>query len=250
MEIKRPKRKSAAVAPSLLTVGNMGCGFLSLLYAGNQRLDVAAWLILAAVALDILDGRVARFLKGESSFGIEFDSLADWISFGVAPAFLMYRFVLIGHGVWGFIVSFLFALAGAFRLARFNLIAHSGDSMGTYFVGLPIPAAGGVLASFVSIYDFLEKDISSRSLRILMEQVPLLYSLSPVIVLGLALLMVSRVPYSTFKQSDLLRPRSLKSLLVILAGLSLVYVYPRNALFIFFSLYVLSGWVGYFRRNH
>lgn len=229
------------LAPSLFTVGNMACGFFSLLAVSHQDYSTAAWLILSAVLLDALDGSVARLVKAESLFGMEFDSLADWVSFGIAPACMMYGFVLKDYGPAGKSIAFLYALCGALRLARFNLHTQSGQSIPGHFTGLPIPAGAGMLSSFILLYTIIEQDRPARTIKPLMDQVPTLYLLIPLFMLAIAALMVSKIPYRAFKQPDLLRPRSPKQLMLIVAGFLLVYLYPHNAIFIFFCAYILSG---------
>lgn len=229
------------LAPSLFTVGNMACGFFSLLAVSHQDYSTASWLILSAVLLDALDGSVARLVKAESLFGMEFDSLADWVSFGIAPAYMLYNFVLKDYGPAGKAIAFVYALCGALRLARFNLTTQSGQTIPGHFTGLPIPAGAGMLSSFILLYTIIEQDSPARTLKPLMDQVPTLYVLIPLFMLAIAGLMVSTVPYRTFKQPDLLRPRSAGRLMIIVAGFLLVYLYPHTAVFLVFCAYILSG---------
>src|SRR5207248_1352693 len=105
----------------------------------------AATAILLGMAFDALDGRVARLVHGESAFGVEFDSLSDFLTFGIAPAHMMYAFILKDYGVWGYPMAFLFAMCGGLRLARFNAVAHETGGSKTHFTGLPIPAGAGFL---------------------------------------------------------------------------------------------------------
>lgn len=244
------ERRGRTLVPSLFTVGNMACGFVSLLASGQEEFGRAGWAILVGIVFDILDGRVARFVRGESSFGVEFDSLSDWFTFGIAPAYMMYSLLLKDYGFFGAGVAFLYALCGALRLARFNLVALSGAGVQTHFRGLPIPAGAGILASFVLLYDLMEKGGSARTVRFLMNQVPLLYVLVPFAMLALAFLMVSTVPYAAFKRTSLFRPRSLKVLLIAVMGMCVAYAYPQNALFLFFLAYVLSGLVGWAKGRY
>ncbi len=243
MELEKLKRRGAVVLPSLFTVGNMAFGFFAVLAAQGGEYARGAWLILSGMIFDALDGRIARLVHGESAFGIEFDSLADFLAFCVAPALLLYHFILHEYGFWGAPVAFFFALCGGLRLARFNIVSHAGGGSKTHFTGLPTPAAAGILSSFVLVYDMLESGSSARGLRIIMQELPLLYIMIPFIVLGLSLLMISELPYRAFKQPELFRPRSIKNLLLIVAAAFLAYAYPQNAIFIFFSFYVLSGLV-------
>lgn len=236
------------LAPSLFTMGNMACGFYSLIASDFGDFNLAATAILGGIVFDMLDGRVARLVHGESQFGVEFDSLTDFLSFGVAPAYMMYSFFLKDFGVLGGITAFLFALCGALRLARFNVVAQSGAGSKTHFQGLPIPAGAGFLASFVLLYEIMEQQRPARTFGPLMDQLPFFLSIGPVLMIVLAFLMVSTIPYAAFKQKDLIRKENGKLLAVAAGGLLLVYLYPQNAIFVFFLIYVLSGLTGLFGK--
>jgi CDP-diacylglycerol--serine O-phosphatidyltransferase len=200
-----PRRLKIYLLPNLFTAGNLFCGFLALtkiveadLSGGYQDIKLALLYILVACILDLLDGRVARMGGYESPFGREFDSLADIVSFGVAPAFLVHRVVLadvfVNHKEVGWFIAALFVICGAFRLARFNcLAAMSGSGGGKYFTGFPIPMAAGMVASltlFLIWWD--EKNFRAGYWR---------YAL-PAILMLLAAMMVSEVRYPTFKKLD------------------------------------------------
>jgi CDP-diacylglycerol--serine O-phosphatidyltransferase len=243
INLARIKKTGAVVLPSLFTIANMAAGFFSIIAASAGNYVLAAWLIIFSYFMDMLDGRIARLVHGESSFGVEIDSLSDWISFGIAPAYLIYNFVLKDYGVWAYPVAFLYVLCGALRLARFNVKSHFGGSSRKYFQGLPIPAAAGILVSFVLAYSMLEAGGGVRSIKLVMNQMPFIYGVIPFIMIGLALLMISSVPYAAFKQGNLFNPNSVKGMLLILAVLSLIAVYPQDALFMFFSIYALSGMI-------
>jgi len=137
-ELHERRRKSVFLLPSLLTTGNLFCGFFAMLLTADGRYTEATLAIFVAMIMDMLDGRVARLMKATSQFGVEYDSLADVISFGVAPAFLLYSFALRDLGRPAWFAAFLFVICGALRLARFNVITGSTDKR--YFIGLPIPA--------------------------------------------------------------------------------------------------------------
>ncbi len=238
------KRGGRVLAPSLFTVGNMACGFFALLSVHERDFPTAATAILAGMVFDSLDGRVARLFHGESVFGIEFDSLSDFLTFGIAPAIMMYGFILKDYGSWGYPLAFLYALCGALRLARFNISAQGSAPPKNHFTGLPIPAGAGFLASFVLLYQIVEEGRPARTWKFLMDQIPLLYPLVPLIVFILAFLMISTIPYPTFKNISPLRPRSPKVLVtVVLAGFA-IFLYPQNAIFLLFFVYVLLGPVG------
>jgi CDP-diacylglycerol--serine O-phosphatidyltransferase len=160
-ELHDRRRQGIFLFPSLLTTGNLFCGFFSLLLAAQHRFTEAALVILVAMVMDLLDGRVARLMKATSQFGVEYDSLADVVSFCVAPAFLLYAFALqpLGRAAW--FGAFLFLVCGALRLARFNVQTGSADRR--FFVGLSTPAAAGVVASVVIM---LGGDEPSRTVRV------------------------------------------------------------------------------------
>jgi len=238
--IERLKRGGVMVLPSLFTLTNLALGFFAILSASDGLFSRAAWMIVAGMVMDTLDGKVARLIHAESDFGVEFDSMADFLTFCTAPAYLMYELLLKDIPIWGGAVAFLFALCGGLRLARFNVDAHDhGGGAGATFQGLPTPAAAGIVASFVLIYDIVETGSSVRTFKMLMAAVPYLYAAFPMVMVGVSLLMVSSVPYRAFKQP--LRPASLRALLLMVVGAFLMFAYPQNALFLFFVAYLLSG---------
>ena len=238
------KRGSRVLAPSVFTVGNMACGFYALLAAYRGEFSAAATAIILGMAFDALDGRVARLVHGDSPFGVEFDSLSDFMTFGIAPGYMMYAFILKDYGAWGYPMAFLFALCGALRLARFNAVAHDSGGSKTHFTGLPIPGAAGFLASFVLLYQIIEEGRPARTWHFLMAQIPSLYGLAPLMVVGAAFLMVSTIPYPAFKQLPLLRLRSAKRILALVILAAVVCVYPQTAAFVIFFAYTLLGPVG------
>ncbi|OGR74099.1 MAG: CDP-diacylglycerol--serine O-phosphatidyltransferase [Elusimicrobia bacterium GWD2_63_28] len=237
------KKTGAVVLPSIFTIANMAFGFFAILLASEGKFVQSAWFIVVSYVMDMLDGRVARLVHGESSFGVEIDSLSDWISFGIAPAYLMYKLVLKDYGMWGYPVSFLYVLCGALRLARYNVRSHFGGSDKDYFEGLPIPGAAGVIISFVLAYMQFEGEGGTRSIPQVMSQMPVVLASMPFIVVTLALLMVSNAPYAAFK-GDMVKLNSMKGILLVTAVLSLIVAYPQDALFVFFSIYALSGILG------
>ena len=245
MDKQALKRGGQVLAPSLFTVGNMACGFYALLSAHRGEFVAAATAIIVGMAFDALDGRVARLVHGESTFGVEFDSLSDFLTFGVAPAYMMYAFILKDYGPWGYPIAFIYALCGGLRLARFNAAAHDMGGSKTHFTGLPIPGGAGFLASFVLLYQIIEEGRPARTWKLLMDQIPLLYGLAPAMTLAMAFLMISTIPYPAFKQANAVQPRSVKTLLgIVVIGL-LLFVYPQNFIFVIFWAYALLGPVGW-----
>src|SRR3989338_518820 len=243
IDMVKLKKTGAIVLPSIFTIANMAFGFFAILLASEGKFVQAAWFIVVSYAMDMLDGRVARLVHGESSLGGEIDSLSDWMSFCIAPAYLMYKLVLKDYGVWGYPVSFLYVLCGGLRLARFNLKSHFGGGSKDYFQGLPTPGAAGVMISFVLAYSLLEGNGGIRSIPRVSELMPFAYAGIPFIVVSLALLMVSNAPYAAFK-GDMVKLNSIKGVLFLTAILSLIVAYTHDALFIFFSVYALSGVFG------
>jgi len=234
-------RRGIYVVPSLITLGNLSAGIVSILLSSQGHLTAAAWAIIAGMIMDMMDGRVARWTGCTSQFGVELDSLCDLVTFGVAPAILMYWLALEPLGRPGYAIAIFFAVCAALRLARFNLRAQTGE-VSTYFVGLPVPAAAGILASFVLSYELFDnQEVTVKTIPLLMKRMPMFFHLAPLIVLALSLLMISTIRYNNFKKLKLFRPRSLQTLGVVIVGLLLIFTYPQNVIFIVFSLYVLSG---------
>ncbi|MDD4004935.1 MAG: CDP-diacylglycerol--serine O-phosphatidyltransferase [Elusimicrobiaceae bacterium] len=241
MNLQNLKQTGRVALPSLFTIASIAFGFFSILSAVDNEYSRAGWFIIFAMVMDGLDGRVARMVKGESSFGVEMDSLADFLSFGVAPSLLMYFFLLDDFGFWGYPVAFCYTMCGAMRLAYFNVLAHEGRSSKKYFSGLPVPMAAGILASFVICYSLLEVNVATRSSVLFQYIMPWLFNLMPFVMLALALLMVSKVPYPAFKQGTVLRPRSIRALLFLVALIFMVIRYPQDSIFLLFATYVASG---------
>src|SRR4051812_23112240 len=135
------------IVPNFVTTANMFCGFYSIIASIRSEFSSSAWAIVGAGIFDMLDGRIARLAKATSQFGVEYDSLSDLISFGIAPGILLYQWALEPYDRLGWSAAFLFVTCGALRLARFNV--NSGTQPSTYFQGLPIPMAAGVVSTFI-----------------------------------------------------------------------------------------------------
>lgn len=234
-------KKGIYILPSLITIGNIAFGFRSMIFSINGALSSAAWCIIIAIAFDVLDGRVARWTNTTSSFGIELDSLSDIVSFGIAPSILMYQMGLSTLGKPGFIIALFFVIAGALRLAKFNLKAHEGSVTGD-FSGLPIPAAAGMLASFTLSYELFEMGpmITVKTIPLLMARMPFFFKSIPVAMILISLLMLSNIPYRG-KGSTVNKPHSLQILLLVIVTLLLMVAYPQNMIFLVFFTYLLSG---------
>ena len=161
--VSKLKHTGAITAPSLFTLGNVACGFFSILAATKGNFAQAGWLILFAMVFDMFDGRIARLLGTESNFGVEMDSLADAVSFCTAPAMFMYFFVLHTQPIWGAPIACVYACFGVLRLAKFNAMAYAGEGSKKYFAGLPTPAAAAILASFAISYSIMEGNMGGRA---------------------------------------------------------------------------------------
>jgi CDP-diacylglycerol--serine O-phosphatidyltransferase len=248
-ETPTPIRRGIYLLPSLITAANMSAGFVSVLYSIGNNFNAAAWAIMAAIALDMMDGRIARWTKSTSRFGVEFDSLSDLISFGVAPAVMMYQMVLHTMHEPGIAIALFFVVAGAMRLARFNVKAQEGEGAKD-FIGLPIPAAAGMLASFVLSYELFADgtEITVKTIPMVMKRMPFFFNILPVFMILIAALMISPVPYMAFKKFKPNRPKSLQIITLVMMCVLLIITYPQNTIFILFLVYLLSGIIGYVWR--
>jgi CDP-diacylglycerol--serine O-phosphatidyltransferase len=215
------------VLPTLFTVGNLFCGYLSVWCSIRGTFEIAAVLIIAAGILDGLDGRIARMTHSTSAFGEQYDSMADLVSFGVAPAVLAYSWGLSDFHRLGWMVSFLFVVCGSMRLARFNIQTHVVDKR--YFVGLPIPAAAGSLATLVLATP--ERLVSRVWMGGLL-----------VITAVLSYLMISTIRYRSFKEHvDLKRPKPLWILPLIALAFAVIRLEPALLLLGVALAFALSG---------
>jgi CDP-diacylglycerol--serine O-phosphatidyltransferase len=212
--------------PGVFTVGNMLCGFLSILQSFEGEAVSACWLVILAGFFDALDGKLARFSRSSSRFGIELDSLADLVSFGIAPAVIFYSFKLYMLGTWGWILGFLFIICGAFRLARFNLEVRQEDKL--YFTGLPIPAAGVTLSGYTLFSYQLWGELLYPEVLVTM-------------IIGFSALMVSEIEYDTLPRFSLNSKKNIIKLVCILGALVAVLIKPRLVIFPLGMIYVLFG---------
>ncbi|SLM32960.1 CDP-diacylglycerol--serine O-phosphatidyltransferase [Desulfamplus magnetovallimortis] len=228
MQKRENFKKSIYVLPNLFTSMNIFCGFYAVLSAVDGRFTDAAVAIIIGAVFDLLDGKIARATNTSSQFGVEYDSLADLITFGLAPALVMYLWALKPLGRLGWLAGFLFMACGALRLARFNTAAASGSSS-SYFQGLPIPAAAGMNVSVVLFFSRINIDPASSKVFILL----MLYLLS--------FLMVSSIKYYSFKKTGLFKSMKFNKLVAIVLMLVLIAYEPGVALFVGMLIYVCSG---------
>ena len=231
MRERRYPRRGIYLLPTLFTTGNLFCGFSSVVQSSQHAFYTAAGLIIVAGILDGLDGRIARMTGATSEFGVQFDSLADIVSFGIAPAFLIHQWGLTPLSRRGWLIAFLFVACAAMRLARFNIQRQVVDKR--YFVGLSSPAAAAVLTCIAFAF----------------PEGPAALWVSVVVagvVIVVALLMVSRIRYRSFKDIDLKRPRSYLSVLILAAaGVIVGLADPQYALLALALAYALSGPLAY-----
>jgi CDP-diacylglycerol--serine O-phosphatidyltransferase len=225
----RQPRRGVALLPSLFTLGNMFCGYACVIYAMRGEYEMAAPFVGIAIVLDMLDGRIARLTGTASEFGVQFDSMADVISFGMAPAVLTFAWGLSSLGRLGWAVAFLFVTCAALRLARFNIQSASADKR--YFVGLPSPAAAGILAATVYAYP-----AGLTNPRWSMPAIAL--------VIVPALLMVSKFRFRSFKTFDLHSRRPIRILLFFALIITAVVTHPQFVLVAMAYAYLVSPLIG------
>jgi len=220
------------IFPGVFTMGNVVFGFIAILEAIEGHITSACWFVILAALLDALDGKVARLSGGTSQFGVELDSLADFLSFGVAPAVIVYQIKLNDLGRWGWVISIVYIMAAAFRLARYNILADSEEKKD--FMGLPVPMAAMTLVGFIIL-----------SYRIWGQ---LEYSewLVSMIVL-FAILMVSQVQYDAIPDNFHTASGRIKLGVLLVAGIAIIFS-PRLLLFPILAAYILFGMVREFYR--
>ena len=225
---KEKLRRGVYLFPSLFTAGNLMCGFFSIIATFRGDYITAALLILLANVFDGIDGYAARLTKTTSQFGVEFDSLADVVSFGVAPAVLVYLWALVPWETWGWLAACTYVVFGALRFSRFN-VQSLGVSK-SHFVGLPIPAAAQMITSTVILYYFLGGEGSpSRHLTLLL------------VIYGLAVLMISNIPYFSLKNNDVKRRHPIWMLVSGFILITLIIAQRQIMFFTIVLLYTLSG---------
>jgi CDP-diacylglycerol--serine O-phosphatidyltransferase len=220
-------RKGVYILPNLFTTGNLFCGFWAIISVFQEKFFYAAIAILLAAVFDILDGKVARLSGATSKFGVQYDSLADLVSFGIAPAVLAFSWALRPYGKFGWLAAFLFVVCGALRLARFNVQSSSGEVK--YFKGLPIPAAASMIALTILLYLRLIETGWVKDIVIL------------VMIYVLAFLMVSSIRYFSFKELDLAKRKPFSIFIFVILSMIVIIMEPTIMLFLFVLFYVFSG---------
>jgi len=225
-------KKGIYILPNLFTTGSLFAGFYSMVATmdGDYR-PAAIWILVSSI-FDGLDGKVARLTGTSSKFGVEYDSLADLVAFGVAPGLLMYSWALRPFGRLGWLAAFLFVVCGALRLARFNVQVATVESK--RFVGLPIPAAASIVSATVLLFSHFGWPSSYKKLAIL------------VLIYCLAFLMVSNFRYYSFKDPELIKKQPFSILVLVILLLIIIAARPVEMLFGFFICYMFSGPVSFF----
>jgi CDP-diacylglycerol---serine O-phosphatidyltransferase len=225
--------------PNAFTTAALFCGFYAIIQAMNQKFEHAAWAIFIAMILDGLDGRIARLTNTQSEFGAQYDSLSDMVSFGAAPALVIYEWSLRGlPNKLGWIAAFIYCSGAALRLARFNTNIEVVDKR--YFQGLPSPAAAAMVAGFILIMTDLGTDLEMTIRQ--------LGWISFGVTLFAGLTMVTNVPFYSFKDVNFRKSVPFIVVFLIALGLALVSIDPHKVLMPIFVLYGLSGYAVYFWR--
>lgn len=230
---RRPRQLKLGtyLLPNLLTTANLFCGFYGIIAAINHDFRTAAIAVLVSCLFDILDGKVARLTGTNSLFGVEYDSLADLVAFGVAPAVLVYLWALRPFGRLGWAAAFLFVACGALRLARFNVQADSVSKK--HFVGLPIPGAAAMVSTTVLFFYRMGGSGSTKHFLLL------------AMAYTLGFLMVSSIPYYSFKEFDGFQRMPFRMLFLMILLFSVIAAQPTIMLFTLGLVYVSSGPLGY-----
>lgn len=223
-------KRGVYLLPNILTTFGLFSGFFAIILATKGQYGDAAIAIFVAMLWDGLDGRVARLTNTQSEFGAQYDSMADMVSFGIAPALLMYFWLFADLGKIGWLGAFVYVAAGALRLARFNTQIGIEDKR--YFQGLPSPAAAALIAGMVWTKDIIGITAYDDQYLVLFAWV---------VLVGAGVLMVSNVRYYSFKEINLKGRSSFKLLLIATLIIIVITVWPSAILFVFFFAYALSG---------
>ncbi|MBU3955329.1 CDP-diacylglycerol--serine O-phosphatidyltransferase [bacterium] len=235
------KFRTGIYIPSIFTAINIGCGFMSVIFALKEKYSLAAWLIVIGWVMDSLDGYLARATNTGSSFGVEFDSIADMVSFGMAPALLVWIYYLKDFRL-GWAVCLLYVLTVAIRLARYNTSASS-DEKSPYFEGLPSPAAAGILSAFVLLTEIYKADSPKRSFRFLVEKAPLFANILPFAIILISFLMLTKLRYPHGSRFKLIGMLPMRVFMIMIVWLVLFVMYPESVISLMLIAYLLYGLV-------
>lgn len=227
--IRSAIRNKNVILPNTITILGLLCGVYSIILSIDGKFVYAAYALILSALFDGLDGKVARLVRGTSEFGVQLDSLCDVVSFGVAPAILVYSWVLAPFGRLGLMAMFLFVACGALRLARFNV--QAGKISSEYFVGLPIPAAAAFIAAGVIFVNKLGLNLDKTFLSVFFI----------VSIYMLAFLMVSTIPFYSFKKMSYFKRKPFNSLVILVVLIFFVGLYFEILFFILILGYILIG---------
>ena len=229
MEKEQPQPgRGVYILPNLFTTASLFAGFFGMLLAVRGNIEACAIAILFSAVMDGLDGKVARLTNSASEFGVQYDSLADLVAFGLAPAMLLWQWELHDFNRMGIAAAFIYAACGALRLARFNVSTAATGKR--FFIGLPIPAGGCTIVTFVFFAGMFPDGFQ-----------PIKPYLALLLAVGVGVLMVSRVRYFSFKEYDFLRAHPIRTMLVFLLILSSVVSFPRVMGFVLCAVYIAGG---------
>lgn len=223
----KKKFRGIYILPNLITTASLFAGFYAIIEAIHGNFEVAALAVLVSLVLDGLDGRVARMTQSASNFGVQYDSLADLVAFGVAPALIVYFWALQPFGRYGWVAAFLFVVCGALRLARFNV--QIGEFDPRYFNGLPIPAAATMVALIILMYHELG------------EWAPTRHGLIVGMIYVLSFLMVSNIKYYSFKKFELFQRKPFPVLVAAVLLFLVIAIEPKIMGCLAMASYVISG---------
>ncbi|NCC26346.1 MAG: CDP-diacylglycerol--serine O-phosphatidyltransferase [Deltaproteobacteria bacterium] len=225
----KPKFRGVYILPNMMTLASMFSAFLGILWAIDGEFEKCALAILVSCLFDGLDGKLARLTNSTSDFGVQLDSLADLVAFGVTPGIMVYLWQTHIFGRLGILTSFMLMACGALRLARFNI--STGSTSKKFFIGLPIPAAACTLASLVLFSPYLPESMSELNVA----------RFSLALIMILSVLMVSNIRYASFKDSNLVRSHRFSATVTALMVFILVASVPKLLAFVFFIGYIVSG---------
>ena len=227
-DVVKKRYRGAYLLPNLITTMSMFLGFLSMVWSIQGSFEIACMAILLSALMDGLDGKVARLTNTASEFGVQYDSLADAVAFGLAPAILLWQWQLTDFGRLGVACSFIFLACGVLRLARFNVSTATASKR--FFVGLPIPAGACTVVTFV-FFTSVMPDVTHT----IVPYIALILSVA------IGILMVSNVRYFSFKEYDFLRSHPVRCLVSFIFLLALLFAQPRVFGFLYCLLYIASG---------
>lgn len=233
--VVRKRRKGIYILPNLFTLAGLFGGFYAVVMAMNGRFDQAAIGVFSAMILDSLDGRIARMTNTQSAFGEQMDSLSDMVSFGAAPALIVYVWALNSLGRWGWIGAFVYCACAALRLARFNV--NTGVVDKRFFQGLPSPAAAALVAGFIWL--MTEAGIDGLDVR--------WYAFALTLYAGLT--MVTNVPFYSFKDVQMKKSVPFVVIVLIALGIAIINIDPPTVIFGLFMVYGFSGYAVYAWRK-